>query len=90
MDNSNFSVNEILTRTFFYSEGDINNKSYDDPPDKLLKLSGEYSWLEFLACCEHFPVITTRRGFGDLDYTPPWIDDELLNYSLYGIKYLKF
>lgn len=45
--------------------------------------------LEFIAETEQFLPFTYTFARYELDYIPPWIDDELLEYSLFGVKSIK-
>ena len=54
---------------------------FNEPQGMLVK--------EFMEWADFFCPFLTNRAYYALDYDPPRIDDELLDYSLRGLEALK-
>lgn len=64
-----------------------------ETPDDILTGELFKSWdetmKEFREFAEVYCYPNYRGAVSELEYIPPWIDQELLEYSLYGVKSIK-
>lgn len=57
--------------------------------DQISNTTDEDLVREFREFANLFCPSLSHRGYYDLSYTPPWISEDLLKYSLEGVSALK-